>query len=192
MNKPLLGQKIAVLVASGFSEKDLVLTQKQLMAAGAEMKIVSMNKGLVNSWNGQGWGLNFAADMALNETLAADFTMLLVPGGQRSIDKLKMTAHTKRIFKGFMMAEKPVAMFDEALELMDFSEMGEGYMVSGSEAMKEAMVARGAEWSDEMVSVSNNMITVRSDAENTEEGAIEVIKFFMESVSSSEPETLAA
>ena len=101
LSNSLQGAKIAILVANGFNEQDLTSAQRILQGYGAYLRVISMDNGLVNSWNGTGWGLNFAADKMLNEALAADFSMLMVPGGRRSVDKLKLTAHTRRFINGF-------------------------------------------------------------------------------------------
>lgn len=133
MNKPLLGEKLAVLVANGFNEQDLVRTQRIVQDLGADMRIVSMDQGLVNSWRGTDWGLNFASDNVLNEALAADYSMLAIPGGQRSIDKLKLTAHTRRFINGFIGSAKPVLALAEAVELLEFADVLAGRRVAGQE-----------------------------------------------------------
>ncbi len=181
MQKPLLGKKIAVLVANGFSEKDLTMTQKALMNAGANVRVVGMDQGLVNSWNEQGWGLNFAADQVLNEALAVDFSMLIVPGGQRSIDKLKLTAHTRRFVNGFLNADKPAAFFGDALSLLPFANKGEGYVVSGSEDLREELEAAGAEWSEDAHTISQNIITGGAFEGARDDYAAAVIAFFLDS-----------
>lgn len=96
MSKTFVGDKIAILVANGFTEQDLTHTQRALQAQGANTRIIGMDNGLVNSWTGDAWGHHFAADCALNMALAADYDMLIIPGGRRSIEKLKLTAHTRR------------------------------------------------------------------------------------------------
>lgn len=126
MQKPLLGQKIAFLVANGFTESDLVEPQRALQALGADTRIISMDQGLVNSWNGEGWGLNFAADQALNTALAVDYDGVVIPGGARSIHKLQLTAHTRRIVKGFVEAHKPAAALCDASEILRFAEIDLG------------------------------------------------------------------
>lgn len=119
MSKPLSGVKVAILVANGFEEADMTATQRAMVAAGANARIVSPEPGLVNSWTGQAWGHHFAIDAALNSALGADFSMLVIPGGQRSIDKLKLTAHTKRFIGSFMAAQKPVAVWAGAMPIME-------------------------------------------------------------------------
>ncbi|MCB1650431.1 MAG: DJ-1/PfpI family protein [Alphaproteobacteria bacterium] len=177
MQKPLLGEKIAVLVANGFSEKDLTATQRELMAAGANMRIVSMDHGLVNSWSDEGWGLNFAADQVLSEALAVDYTMLMIPGGERSIEKLKLTAHTRRFLGGFMKANKPVALFEEAVSLLAFAQTAEGKTIAGAEAKKAEVEEAGAIWSDEAVAIDQHLITGKSDTESRESFARAVFEF---------------
>ena len=114
----LIGQKIAILAANGFQEPDLIETQKILNGTGAHTRIVGMDQGLINGWNDGAWGLNFAVDQAINTALAADYSILIVPGGQRSIDKLGLTAHTNRFLKGFLDSRKPVILFREAETLL--------------------------------------------------------------------------
>lgn len=159
MNKPLLGEKLAVLVANGFCENDLTAAQRALQKAGTNVRIVGMDQGLVNGWTGDGWGLHYAADHALNAALAADFDILLIPGGQRSVDKLKLTAHTKRFIAGFMTARKPVIAFGEALELLVFCDQVDGRTVCGPDRLKEPAEQAGAQWSDEPFVIDSNLMT---------------------------------
>jgi protease I len=192
MNKPLLGQKIAVLVANGFSEKDLTMTQKSLMTAGANVRIVSMDQGLVNSWNEQGWGLNFASDQVINEALAVDYSMLIVPGGQRSVDKLKLTAHTRRFLNGFLNASKPVALFGEAVSLLAFSQKGAGYTVSAPESMSAELVEAGAEYSEAAYTISQSLMTGHVDEADRAEYCEAVVEFMIERGIEEEMESVAA
>lgn len=138
MSQSLRGQKIAVLVANGFSEKDLTLMQKEILHSGAQIRIVSMDAGLVNSWDDEaepaGWGLNFAADAVLSRALAADYDMLLVPGGERNVEKLQLTAHTRRFIRGFVDAGKAVVFYNNAAQLLPFAECDGEFALAGADA----------------------------------------------------------
>lgn len=118
MSKSLSSAKIAILAANGFSQQDFTETQKMLTAAGASLKVISPDQGLVNGWEGASWGHHFAVDQVLSTALGADFDMLVVPGGQRSLDKLQTTAHTRRFLNSFMAANKPVVLFPGAETLL--------------------------------------------------------------------------
>lgn len=132
MRKTLQGLKVAILAANGFDQQDFTETQKLLNAAGAGVKVVSPDQGLVNGWEGTGWGHHFPVDQQLATALGADFDMLVVPGGQRSMDKLKTTAHTKRIVNSFMSAGKKVVMFGDAVSLLDFAGQDTDVSVHGN------------------------------------------------------------
>ncbi len=122
-HKSLQPQKIAFLVANGCSESDLIHVQRELQQFGATVRIIGVKQSLVTSWSGNGWGLNFAADHALNETLAADYDALIIPGGKGSVDKLRQTAHTRRFIRGFFDAGKPVCALGEGVELLEYAEL---------------------------------------------------------------------
>jgi protease I len=125
MRKSLTGIKIAILVANGFDQQDFTAVQKTLNTVGASLKVVSPDQGLVNGWEGSGWGHHFPVDQQLASALGADFDILVVPGGQRSMDKLKTTAHTKRFVNSFMTSGKKVALFGDAVGLLAFAGQGD-------------------------------------------------------------------
>ena len=118
-----------------------------------------MDSGLVNSWNGGSWGLNFAADGMLNEALAVDFSMLMIPGGRRSIDKLKLTAHTRRFINGFLAVDKPLAMIDESVEILSHFGMVEGYTLSAPSEMESDIIMAGGTCSAEAFTIDRNLMT---------------------------------
>lgn len=141
MKNTLVGERVAVLVANGFCEKDLVCMQKSLVAQGAQLSIVSMNAGMVSSWAEEGWGLNFAADQMLNNALAADYDILIIPGGERGIEKLKLTGHTGRFIRGFADSGKPVVAFGAAGIFLDFVDGAPANMLAGQSEDEESRLA---------------------------------------------------
>ena len=166
MNKSLLGVKVAMLVANGFTQNDMIAAQKALIAAGANVRIVSPENGLVNGWEGQGWGHHFAIDAPLGTALGADYAMLVIPGGQRSVEKLNLTAHTKRFISSFMEAEKPVAVMDNALHILLLTDNIKGREVSGPESMGDVVMQAGGLWGIEAICQDGALLTGTVDAEN--------------------------
>jgi len=146
MAKTLQSMKIAVLMANGFNEQDFLTIQKAMIEQGASLRIVSTDSGLVNGWDGKGWGHNFAVDAQLNTALGIDFDALIIPGGQRSHDKLKLTAHSRRFIGSFIAAMKPVVAMGDAVQLLAFTDHVSGKTVSGTEAKKGVAEAAGAQW----------------------------------------------
>lgn len=167
MSKPLSGHKIAILVANGFDETDMTHAQRQLAALGATLKIVSTENGLVNSWADGAWGHHFPTDANVNTTLAADYDGVYVPGGKRSADKLKESAHVKRILRGFFDAGKPMMMLGSAVELLASCDRAKGCTVTGDPAVEKTMIDSGAQWAEATPCVNGFLATAASgDAEN--------------------------
>jgi len=132
MQNAISGLKIAVLVANGFNELQMTALQRAFQKRGAHVRIVGMDSGLINGWTGDAWGHHYAADHTLNTALAADYDLLVVPGGTRSVEKLKLTAHTKRFVGGFVKTDKPCAILDEAIELLAAGDLAVGRVIEGA------------------------------------------------------------
>ena len=148
-------KKVALLLATGFEEKEFLVFQKFLRDEGAFIKLVSSDIGLVTSWSNEEWGHNYAVDIQLNKALAADFEMCLILGGTRSISKLGLSAHTRRFVSGFLASAKPVIVLNEANELISRIKL-DGYSNDGHEAVVEQNN------DSSMVSQKGSMIHVRA------------------------------
>ncbi len=109
MAQQLIGKKVLVLVSNGVDEAAMSTVQRDLLKAGAILKTVSTEPGLVNSWNNDAWGLYFPVDIQISLALGSDFDLLVVPNGARSVQKLSANPHAERIISSFMTAQKTIA-----------------------------------------------------------------------------------
>ncbi|MCD8562566.1 MAG: DJ-1/PfpI family protein [Alphaproteobacteria bacterium] len=175
MSKTLIHEKVAILVANGFNEQEMTLTQKLMQKLGAHTRLISMDHGLVNSWTGTAWGHHFAADCVLSSALAADFSMLLIPGGRRSVEKLKLTAHTQRFINGFLNAGKPLALMGDAVQLLLDNSNARGRSVCGPDYLESGASAAGLVWQGISVAVDGNLLTCRTSPEDILEEASDAV-----------------
>ena len=137
---------MAVLVANGFDEAEFISLQKMMREMSVSMKIVSANQGLVNGWNGSGWGHNYAVDAQLNTALGVDYDGVVIMSGERSHQKLETTAHTKRFVNSIVEAGKPVIAIADAEDMMN----RQGMMMGDN-------VMTGA-WSDDFMAQMTDML----------------------------------
>lgn len=161
MDHPLAGKAIAILISNGFEEVEMSEAQRALLKLGATLHVISTEQGLVNGWHGKAWGHYFPVDKQIGEVLAADYDMLVLPGGERSIAKLKQTAHTRRIVGSFMDGGKPVAAIDDGVELIAFAERLKGRTVTGKDASREAVEAAGGVWNEDELVEDRVLLTAR-------------------------------
>lgn len=161
MHKPLAGQSVAILVANGFNEIEMTTFQRALLEAGATPRLISTESSLAHGWQDKTWGHYHPVDKNLSDALAADYDMLILPGGHRGHDKLKQTAHTRRFIGGFMLAYKPVMVVGDAVKLMADLGALKGVMVTGPEEAKEAVNAGGAIWTENSPCIHNNVMSAQ-------------------------------
>jgi protease I len=162
MHKPLAGKNVAILVASGFEELQMTEPQKALLALGATVKLIGP-ESLANGWHGDSWGHYFPVDGQLSSTLSADYDMLLVPGGARSLIKLAQTPHTKRVVSAFVDDQKPVALVGDGVEILVIADRAEGMSVTGAPQSQAALEGAKAQWTDEPVQIHGNVLSAKGD-----------------------------
>ncbi|MBU6235893.1 MAG: DJ-1/PfpI family protein, partial [Alphaproteobacteria bacterium] len=80
--------------------------------------VISPESGLIHSWGEGTWGHCYPSDAKIEVSLGSDFDRLIIPGGQRHVDKLMSNPHTKRILTAMMAMKKPVVVFAEAEKIM--------------------------------------------------------------------------
>lgn len=161
MDQPLAGKTIAILVANGFEEIEMTEPQRALLKAGAALRVISVEQGLVNGWHGKGWGHYFPVDKMVGEALGADYDMLLLPGGERSTAKLAQSAHTRRIVGHFLDANKPIAAMDAGISLLALATKLKGRRMTSLPELRETLETAGAAWVDEAIVEDGSMITAR-------------------------------
>jgi protease I len=179
MDQPLAGKAVAILVANGFEETEMTEPQRALLKVGAALKVISPEQGLVNGWHGRAWGHYFPVDKQIAEVLAADFDMLLLPGGERSVGKLAQNPHTRRIVGSFMDGGKPVAAIDDAIGILAAAQKLKGRTVTAPEALRETVEQAGAVWSEDAVTVDKTLVTARGNDDLTA-FVEQVVKVFTE------------
>jgi protease I len=163
MTSQLSGKKIAILVANGFDENQMTEIQRALIKVKATIKTIAPENGVVNGWQGAGWGHYFPIDGQIGETLGSDFDMLVIPGGERATAKLKGNLHTRRIISHFIDAEKPVAAIGAGVGLLAVAAGIKGRTVAAPADTHTDLKAAGANVSEETLYVDETLLTSNGD-----------------------------
>jgi putative intracellular protease/amidase len=106
----LAGLRVAILIADGFEQVEMVKPRAALDQSGAQTSIVSPMDGHVRAWNFTNWGDEFPVDVALDRARPNDFDALLLPGGVMNPDTLRMLPRAVAFAKAYFDAGKPVAV----------------------------------------------------------------------------------
>jgi protease I len=165
MSNKLKGKKVAILVADGFEQVELTEPKEALEAAGAEIEIVSPAEGEVQGWNHDEKADKFPVDMPLNLARSDDYDALLLPGGVRNPDQLRMSMRAVEFVDGFFATGKPVAAICHAPWLLIETGIIKGMTITSWPSLKSDLMNAGARWVDRDVVVDNGLITSRKPAD---------------------------
>ena len=160
------GRKAIFLVEAGFCEREFIQSVNALKNMDINCRVVSAEKNLIRAWNekelpeSSHWGDSYASDHSLKETMPSDYDILVIPGGIRSIEKLKLNNDVRSFVSSFVNTGKPVIAYNCAIDLLAFNDLVSGYSVvsrkiSGNNLQKIS----GSPASSELV-VSKNLVTL--------------------------------
>lgn len=158
----LNGKKVAILVAHGFEQIELVEPKQALEDAGAETHIVSPADGTVKGWEHDHWSDEFDVDVPLGDASADDYDALVLPGGQMNPDNLRVEDDAVALARSFFEAGKPVAAICHGPWLLVEADVVEGRRMTSYHSIRTDLENAGAEWVDEEVVVDHGLVTSRS------------------------------
>ena len=159
MTLMLAGKNIAILIANGFDENQMTELQRALVKAKATVKTVAPENGVVNGWQGEGWGHYFPVDAQIAETLGSDFDALVLVGGERGVAKLKANPHARRIVNHFMDAQKPIAAIGAGVALLTLSTRLAERTIAGPVDIQNDLKNAGTIISSESQERDSNLLT---------------------------------
>jgi len=161
MENRLKGKKVAILVTDGFEQVELTEPKKALEQAGAQTEIVSPAKGKVQGWNHDDKADTFPVDVRMEKARADEYDALLLPGGVKNPDRLRMDSRAVEFVKQFFTAGKPVAAICHAPWTLIEADCVRGKDITSWPSLKTDLRNAGARWVDEQVVTDNGLVTSR-------------------------------
>lgn len=161
MENKLNGMKIAILVADGFEQIELVEPCKALQKAGAKVDVISPAKEKVQGWNHDKKADLFEVNVALDDADANDYDALMLPGGVMNPDALRLQPKAIDFIKQIAQAKKPIAAICHAPWTLINAEVVKGKKVTSWPSLKIDLINAGANWIDEAVVCDGLLVTSR-------------------------------
>ena len=153
--------KVAILVADGFEQVELVEPRKALDGEGAQTQLVSPVKGQVQGFNHLDKADKFDVDVSLDLADASQFDALLLPGGVANPDALRMNPKAVQFVRAFFEAGKPVAAICHAPWTLIEANVVNGRKLTSWPSLKTDLRNAGASWLDEPVVTDRGLVTSR-------------------------------
>ncbi len=165
MNPDTVSKTIAVLATDGFQTDELLETSLCLRAAGATVKIVSLQAGRIRGWRGRQWDAEVEVDVALDTARAEDFDALFLPGGVMNPDTLRQDERAVAFTRAFFAAGKPVGAICHGPWLLVEADVVSGRRVTSTKSIETDLANAGAKWEDAPVVCDQGLVTSRTSAD---------------------------
>lgn len=145
-------KKVAVLATDGTEEIELISPVQALKDAGAEITIISLERGEFQAVKGDIYPSNrLIADIAVTEAKPDDYDALLLPGGVASPDTLRVNDAAVQFVEAIVSSGKPVAAICHGAQTLIEAGALQGRTVTSWPAIKTDLKNAGANWVDKAV-----------------------------------------
>ncbi len=160
--RDLQGKRVAILATNGFEEAELFEPKKALEKHGAEVFIISPDKGRIKGWNHGNWSREIEVDLTVGEAKKEDFVALILPGGVINPDMLRRSREAINFVRGFFDNSKIVATICHGPQLLIEAGVVAGRTMTSFYSIKKDLQNAGANWKDAEVVVDGGLITSRN------------------------------
>jgi protease I len=161
----LNGKKVAILVAEGFEQSEMVGPRTALEQAGAVTDIVSPAEGEVQGWHHFDKADRFNVDVDLASANADDYDALLLPGGVANPDQLRTHPKAVQFVKRFVESGKPVGVICHGPWTLIEAGVVKGRTLTSWPSLRTDLVNAGASWVDEEVVTDRGLVSSRKPAD---------------------------
>jgi protease I len=159
--KPLHGMRVAILVTDGFEQVELTKPRDALIEAGAIAQIVSPEKETVQGWNHDEKADTFPVDVTIADANPMDYDALLLPGGVRNPDALRVINKAVLFVHAFQVAKKPIAAICHGPWMLVETDAVRGHKITSWPSLRTDIKNAGGDWVDEVVVRDGLLVTSR-------------------------------
>ena len=165
MANDLKGKRVAILATNGFEQHELEDPKKAVEAAGAEVKIVSLESGKIKGWKEKDWGDKVDVDLTVDQAKVTDFDALILPGGVINPDTLRTNATAVAFVRSFFDAKKPIGAICHGPWTLVEADVVRGKKLTSWPSLKTDIKNAGGNWVDEEVVTDQGLVTSRKPAD---------------------------
>ncbi|MEK4646898.1 type 1 glutamine amidotransferase domain-containing protein [Exiguobacterium sp. FSL W8-0210] len=153
-----MSKKVAVVLADHFEDVEFTGPVDALKEAGHEITVIGAKKGA--ELVGKQEEAKVTVDLSIDETSAADYDALLIPGGF-SPDLLREDERFVSFVEEFDMSKKPIFSICHGPQLMINAKIVKGRKMTGYKSIRIDLENAGVDFADEEVVVDDNFVSSR-------------------------------
>ena len=186
--------RILIVATDGFEEWELFGPREILQKRGAEVVLASLKTDPIQATIHDEPGKTIRPDLTVDEAKADDFDALILPGGVRNPDTLRLHGNVIELIKAFDRRGKPIAAICHGPWLLVEADLLRGRTATSWPSIRTDLRNAGAKVVDEVVVVDGNIVTSRKpdDVEAFTGALIDLVENAPEVTEIREPSELPA
>jgi protease I len=153
---------VLIVATDGFEEWELFGPREILMRSGADVRLASLTLGPIQATVHDDPGKTIRPDLMVEEADAADFDALVLPGGVRNPDQLRMHANVIALVRDFDRLQRPIAAICHGPWLLVEADLLRGRTATSWPSIRTDLRNAGAQVVDEPAVTDGNIITSRN------------------------------
>lgn len=153
--------RVLIVATDGFEEWELFGPRQILQERGAEVVLASLKLDPIQGTVHDDPGKTIRPDLTIDQASADDFDALILPGGVRNPDQLRLHGNVIDLIRDFDDQEKPIGAICHGPWLLVEADLVDGRTVTSWPSIRTDLRNAGANVVDEAAVTDGNIVTSR-------------------------------
>ena len=170
--------RVLIVATDGFEEWELFGPRQILRKRGAEVVLASLNRNPIQATVHDDAGKTIRPDLTIDEVNPDDFDALILPGGVRNPDQLRLHGNVIALIRAFAKQGKPIGAICHGPWLLVEADLLRGRTATSWPSIRTDLRNAGANVVDLPAVTDGNIVTSRNpdDVEAFTDALIELIE----------------
>jgi protease I len=186
--------RVLIVATDGFEEWELFGPRQLLQERGAEVVLASLKRDPIQATVHDDPGKTIRPDLTIEEVNPVDFDALILPGGVRNPDTLRLHGNVIELIKAFDRQGKPIGAICHGPWLLVEADLLRGRTATSWPSIRTDLRNAGADLVDQAAVTDGNIVTSRKpdDVEAFTNALIDLIENIPEVEEIRQPSELPA
>jgi protease I len=153
--------RVLIVATDGFEEWELFGPRQILQERGAEVVLASLKLDPIQATVHDDPGKTIRPDLTIDQASADDFDALILPGGVRNPDQLRLHSNVIELIRDFDDQEKPIGAICHGPWLLVEADLVDGRTVTSWPSIRTDLRNAGGNVVDEPAVTDGNIVTSR-------------------------------
>ncbi|MEO7541899.1 MAG: type 1 glutamine amidotransferase domain-containing protein [Sphingomicrobium sp.] len=158
----IAGKSVLIMATDGFEESELFGPREILIGRGAKVMLAAPSRSPIQATVHDDPGKTIRPDLIIDEVRVEDFDALILPGGVRNPDTLRLDRSAIAVIRSFDAAGKPIAAICHGPWLLVEADVLRGRTATAWPSIRTDLRNAGATVVDEPAVTDGNLVTGRN------------------------------